>query len=75
MRRGTSFLDILSPQGMRDKQINAVEFNDCKMSLAQDFMKAQSICPGSSGEGPKVFMEEKTLEPTLTDGVEVWQKV
>lgn len=73
MRRGTSIFNIFSPQGMRDKQINAVEFNDCKMRLAQNFMNAQSICPGSSGEGPKV-MEEKTFEPTLTDGVEVWQK-
>ena len=38
MRRGTSIFNILSPQGMRDKQINAVEFNDCKMRLAQNFM-------------------------------------
>ena len=37
-------------------------------------MKAQSICPRSSGEGLKGFMEEKTLELTLTGGVEVWQK-
>ena len=40
MRRGTSIFSILSPQGMRDKQINAVEFNDYKMRFAQDFMKA-----------------------------------